>query len=102
MERSKDAIIKELQDKLAFYEQDHAAKFYTTLTKALDHVNTELNNKTLNLDQDTFASSVITLADKSPKIIDFLVNGRVVISPEKKADSSEEKKKKKAEDRVAI
>lgn len=102
---NKDKKIKDLEARLAIYESDASAKFYAKLVKAIDHIGVELDNKTLDLDNDTFASSVLTLADKSGKIFEGLKNGREsfkVAEPGQDNDLSKKKKIAKMGDQVAM
>ena len=102
---NKDKKIKDLEARLAIYESDASAKFYAKLVRAIEHIGTELDNKTLNLDDDTFASSVLALADKSGKIFEGLKNGREsfkIAEPGEENDLSKRKKLSKIGDQVGI
>ena len=74
--------LKECKKKLAVYEDDHAASFYKSLVTGIKEIQTRLDNKDLDLD-DSYANSVITLADKSSKIFDGLKAGKEAFSLEK-------------------
>lgn len=88
--------IKELEEKLEVYEKDHAAEFYKSLVKAVKHIQTKLDDKTLDFKDDAFANSVVLLADKSGKIFEGLRIGKEAFSIEKK-DSMKEKATSKVE-----
>jgi hypothetical protein len=98
------ARLKICEDKLAIYEEDASAKFYVKLLKAIDHIGTELDNKTLDFDTDTFAQSVLTLSEKSGKLFDGLKNGKdsFIVKSEADKDSSTIKKLAKMGSQVGI
>lgn len=83
--------LSETKEKLKEYEEDKSAKFYKSLVLAIEHIEVELKNKTLDLEEDTFAKSVLQLSDKSPKIFEGLRIGRESFMVEK-----EDNVKKKA------
>lgn len=96
------ARVKELEEKLKVYEEDPTANFYYKLVQAIDHIGLELENKTLDFDNDSFASSVLTLSDKSTKIFDGLKAGRESFLASKKVDEKQQKRIEKGAGRVAM
>ncbi len=82
--------IKNLEAELAIYKDDIAAQFYKSLANAIKHINHQIETKKLNLEEDIFAKSIITLADKSAKIFEGLKNGKAAFALE-----TEEKQTKK-------
>lgn len=94
--------IKELEQQIKDYESDVSAQFYITLVGAIKHIETEVKNKTLDFDKDTFASSILVLADKSGKIFEGLRQGRESFKQQTSEDTDKNKKVKKASDRVGI
>jgi hypothetical protein len=95
----KDKKIKDLQDKLSIYEDDIAGQFYKALASAVKYINKEIETKRLNLETDTFAKSVVTLADKSSKIFEGLKNGKAAFAIE---DEPKEGKKSSRSETSAI
>lgn len=85
----------ELKKKLAEYESNPAAKFYKSLTKAFDEICTEIDNKTLNSDED-FTKSIIKLAEKSEIIFKGLKEGISVFQEQKVIDEKKAAKIEKA------
>jgi hypothetical protein len=67
---------EELKAKLSVYEADAAAEFYKTLVGAIKDIETKVKSKTLNFDEDSFAKSILVLADKSGKIFEGLKQGK--------------------------
>jgi len=98
----KDKRIKELEDELAFYKEDASAQFYYSLVKAIKHIQSELDNKTLNFDEDTFAKSVVTLSDKSAKIFEGLNLGKNGFLKTDGLDNDRKKKASKLDGQIAV
>jgi hypothetical protein len=94
--------VKELEEKLAIYEADASAKFYSALVHAVEHIQQKLTDKSLNLEEDTFAKSVITLADKSGKIFEGLKLGKESFMKTEDNDKDKKKKMSKLGDQVGI
>lgn len=67
--------IKELEDKIAYYEGHRAAEFYTALMGGLDYITKEIKSKRLDLDSDPFAKSIFTLAKDSDKLMAAIGKG---------------------------
>jgi hypothetical protein len=84
--------IKELEDKVAYYEGLPTAKFYSAVLEGLGHLTNAVKDKSLDFDTDAFAKSVFTLAKDSDKIM--LALGKGIESFKQEAESTEAKGKK--------
>ena len=67
--------IKELEEKVAYYEGLPTAKFYTSMVNAIEHLTQKIDNKELDFDSDPFAKSIFVLAKDSDKIMLALGKG---------------------------
>ena len=92
--------VKELEEKLAIYEGDHAADFYKVLVGALKSIKSRIENKTLNLDDDeqVYEKSVLTIFDKAPKIFEGLKAGKAAFIAEEQDTKGKKVGKAKAEE----
>jgi len=78
---SSEKRIKELEEKLAFYEGSPAAEFYTALVEGIKGLTTHIKNKSLDFD-DSYQKSLFALAKDSDKIMIAMSKGMAVILPE--------------------
>lgn len=85
--------IKELEDKVAYYEGLPTAKFYAAVLEGLEHLTDAIKSKNLDFDNDAFAKSVFTLAKDSDKIM--LALGKGIESFLMDNDGSKDNKKLK-------
>lgn len=93
--------IKELEEKIAYYEGLPTANFYTKVLIGIDYITTQLETGKLDFDSDPFAKSVFTLAKDCDKIFNALGKGIAVFS-QADQDESKIKKLKKATAQVAV
>ena len=72
---NKDKRIVELEAELAAYKENPASDFYIALVEGVKHITQEIKKKRLDLNEDSFADSIIKLAEKSEKIFTGLEKG---------------------------
>lgn len=96
MTKEEETEIKKLKEKLKHYEESPAAAFYTALVEGVKYITDEVKNKTLNLSDDTFADSILKLAEKSDKIFSGLEKGMSNLNMGEKEDTLKAKQLSKA------
>lgn len=83
--------IRQLEEKLAAYESSPAAEFYIALTEGVKHITSQIKSKKLNLQEDSFADSILKLAEKADKIFAGLEKGLSAFSEQKTVPSKQAK-----------
>lgn len=91
----KDKRIRELESQVEMLLSDPRAEFYRALTEGVKYISKEIKNKTLSLDEDAFAKSVLVIAEKSEKMFVGLTKGLETFSPQEDGASSSGKGRKK-------
>jgi hypothetical protein len=89
---SKDIRIKELEERLSIYEGNPSASFYSALIEGIEYITKEVKNKTLDLKEDAFASSVLVLSEKADKVFIGIEKGLAMFSPDSSEPSVKGKK----------
>ncbi len=99
---NKEQRIKELETEnatlkkdLAKYINNPAAKFYAALTNAVDEITNEINNKTLDIRENPFIESIVSLAKDSQKIFQGLREGLAAFEEQEHKSKTVEDKKNK-------
>jgi len=87
----KDKRIKELEHIVAMYEENPASDFYLALLEGIKYVTEKINDKSLNLDEDSFADSIIHLSERADKIFSSIEKG-VSVFKQKEDDNPLKKK----------
>ena len=86
--------VKELQEKIDYYEGLPTAEFYTSVVEGMKHISKEIKNKTLDMESDIFAKSIFSIAKDADKVMSALGKGVEFFkqaesnTPSKKQDKS--------------
>jgi len=98
---AKDKRIKELEEELEFYKSSPTAEWYRALTSGLKKIAIKIDEEELDLREDSFANSIIQIAEKSDRIFTALEKGASLFKPQD-LDSDKKKKLDKTGTSVAV